>query len=362
MNKFQAERYVPVVLTKQGERTALSNLPGHVTARLTPLFVVPPIEWDYENEAPKKTQAEHLTQLPQQLAQCWGTAPAFIDLTFLDDEVVGGGVHPLEWVTNQTRAMGLTLTPVVSFDRTDAYLDAAAAVIQRDHAGVCLRLPIDEWPTAKGVSLLDGFLSQLGVSAAEAHLVLDLAEDVGTAARTAVTAELRGLPYRDDWRSVTVTGTAMPSSMPAGPGLHTITRQEWAIYEHLANLSTPLERMPGFGDYGVGGVSPSADVDPKFMNISATLRYTVHDRWLIAKGGLWKGNGGKGIGAAAVPPAARLLQDHTEYLGADHCQFEVWMQPVAAGTGGGSAVVWRRYGTQHHFTVVTDQLASVHGL
>jgi hypothetical protein len=360
MDPFGPERYVPVILTKQGERTALSNSPSHVTRRLTPLFVVPPVEWDYDNEAPKKTQAEHVSQLPKQLLQCWGSAPAFIDLAFLDDELVGGGAHPLEWVTDQTQALGLSLTPVVSVERTEAYLDAAAAVIRRDDAGVCLRLPIDEWPVATGAAPLDGLLSRLGATAADAHLILDLAEDVGAAARSALTAELRALPYRDDWRSITVIGTAMPSGMPTGSGIHSIHRNEWMIYEHLANLSTPLERMPGFGDYGIGGVSPSADVDPKFMNISATLRYTLRDRWLIAKGGLWKGNGGKGIGAAAVPPAACLLEGDADYLGVDHCEFEEWLEPVAAGYGGGSAVVWRRYGTQHHLTVVSEQLASLH--
>jgi hypothetical protein len=36
------DHYVPVLLTRRGERTALQNVPDSVQDRITPLFVVHP--------------------------------------------------------------------------------------------------------------------------------------------------------------------------------------------------------------------------------------------------------------------------------------------------------------------------------
>lgn len=359
MKEFAQERYVPILWTRRGERTALTNLAPAAKAAITPLFVAPPIEIDFDTEAPKKTVDGHLSTLPEDLVSCWGLDDAFIDLKFLDDTPMSNGQHPLAWVTERTAALGLTLLPVASHSSTADYLAAANASAARDQAGVCLRLPIVDWPSATGVTAIDDLLKTLGATASEAHLILDLAEDVGTTARIAAAGELRTLPYLQDWRSVTIAGAGIPETMPAGAALHRLPRGEWLTYQALLRLSTPLPRTPSFGDYAIASTSPGADVNPRFMNISATLRYTSGDEWLIAKGGLWKGNGGRSLGAVAVPPAARLLVGDPAFLGRKHCDFEDWLMPVAAGTGGGNPEGWRRYGTQHHLQVVTEQLASL---
>jgi hypothetical protein len=45
---FDHHCYVPVLITKRGEHTALRGLPAATKQAMTPLFVVPPIDWDYE--------------------------------------------------------------------------------------------------------------------------------------------------------------------------------------------------------------------------------------------------------------------------------------------------------------------------
>jgi nitroimidazol reductase NimA-like FMN-containing flavoprotein (pyridoxamine 5'-phosphate oxidase superfamily) len=44
--------------------------------------------------------------------------------------------------------------------------------------------------------------------------VLDLGESTGAAARTAIRLEIDSLPYATTWRSLVVTGTAMPKELP----------------------------------------------------------------------------------------------------------------------------------------------------
>lgn len=359
MDRFGAERYVPIVLVKRGERGALTDLDDNVRRRITPLLVAPPIDWDYDADAPKKDVQAHLVDLPKALRTSWGARPAFIDLVHIEDDMMPSGQHPLEWVTNQARLLGLPLLPAVSPDRSAAYVNAAAAVVRRDGAGACLRLPVLEWPGGAGTARIDSLLATLGISAADAHLVLDLGDDTGSAAHTLAASELRALPYAADWRSVTVAGTAMPQTMPGGQGIHVLAREEWLIYRGIRNLTPQPVRVPSFGDYVISHLDPIVAVDPKLMNIAATLRYTAGDSWLIAKGAAFKASGGRGQGGAAMAPVVQQLVRHPDYFGDGHCGAEAWVQQVRMGGSGGNPEVWRRQGTLHHLNVVTEQLANL---
>jgi hypothetical protein len=356
---FGVEHYVPLLLTRRGERTALRETHDALKDQFTPLFVVHPIEWNFDLEALSKSVDVHLEGLPDELWKAWADRAAFIDLIFLEDEPMSTGVHPLVWLTDQANTLGMNLVPVVSPERTSAYRHAAALVASRDGRGACLRLSVNEWPSLSGTPVIDALLRELGVGPADVDLVLDLAHDVARTALTALAAELSTLPYLYDWRSLTVAGTGMPATMPAGKGMHVVERQEWHVYRDLLSGRRPPSRLPTFGDYVISSPEPGGDVDPRFMNISATLRYTTGDNWLIAKGGLFKGNGGKSLGGAAMRPVAASLLSHPDFIGAGHCALEDWVAGVAAGGNGGSPEVWRRYGTRHHLQAVIEQIASL---
>jgi hypothetical protein len=359
---MEAQHYVPIVLTRLAERAALRDAPAAVRDSLTPLFVVPPIEWDYEEEEPAKSLADHLSKLPAQLGQAW-SASAFIDLLVLDDDgPLAGGVHPLVWLTAQCNHQDLRLIPTVSPNRSAAYRAATASVIARDHRGVCVRLQVDEWPSSlRGA--LDDLLLQLNVGPEEVDLLLDLADESGALALTALRQEIATLPTLPAWRSLMVAGAGMPKEMPSGAGVHVLPRHEWQRYQSLLGPTHSLPaRTPTFADYAIAHPDPTLDIDPKLMSLSASFRYATSDNWLLVKGKkLFKGAGGTGIGAAAVPPVAKALLAHADYLGAGHCAAEDWLVSVAQSVGsGGNPTVWRRYGTLHHLTVATAGLATLH--
>ncbi|MEZ0577299.1 beta family protein [Nocardioides sp. MH1] len=355
---FGADKYVPILLTKRGERRALESLDPVIGDEVRPLLVVHEADWDYDLGQPKKSLDEHLSALPSDLAGSW-KRPAFIDMNDLGDGPLASGVHPLSWFHGEAASQGLELTPVVSTISTDPYLDAAQGLVA-DGSDVCVRLAVDEWPAGAGPADIDELLAHLGTSPAECHLVLDMRDDVGAAAARLALAELRTLPYLNDWRSLTVASTAIPESMPPGSGLHVLPRHDWRIYAALRSgaVAPPLPRQPTFGDYAVNGASLGVDINPAVMQISATLRYTTDNEWLVAKGGLFKAHGGKSQGGMAVPPAASLLVSHPSYE-AGHCAFEDWLAPVAAGQSGSNPEAWRRYATHHHITKTVPQIASL---
>lgn len=351
--------YVPVVLTRRGERGALALLSAGARTALTPLFVVHPRDYDYEHSRYRKTVPEHLQDLPRHLVDAWGVRPALVDVSYVEDHPVGAaGEAPLVWFTAEAAARGLPLVPVVAPSSRPDYRAAAAVVAARDGLGACLRLGPGDWPSAIGQPALDAVLAGLGIGPSDVDLVLDLGGEVGSLAEPAVRAELTGLPHLTSWRSLVVTGTGMPATIPAGRGVHRIPRREWTLYRRLVTGAPALPRVPTFGDYVIASPDPVIDVDPRIMSISASLRYTCDDEWLVPKGELFKGSAGRSRGGAAMLPVAELLRAEAKYR-AGHCGLERWVTDMLASppTGTpGPPEVWRKWGTKHHLELVTEAL------
>jgi hypothetical protein len=358
---FDQSHYVPIILTKRGERSALTDLASTCKDAMTPLFVVNPVDWNFDDEAPAKTIDAHLIDLPLKLAQSWGTKPAMIDLLFIEQSaIMSNGDHPLVWLTAQAAVHGLPLVPVTSIDRDATHQQAVRDVHARDGLGASLRLPASEFPSALAPGALNAFLAGLGVGPGEVDLVLDLGDEVTSSlARPTIRGELTSLPLLNDWRTLTVAGASFPKDLSGVPrGISEIDRAEWLLYQDLAAVP-PASRTPTFADYVIAHPDPSMDVDPRVMSISAALRYTTGDIWLVFKGELFKGRAGSGLGAAAVTPLASALVADNRFAGIVHCTGDVWFDAVASGQSGSNPEQWRRHGTVHHLTTVTDQVANL---
>lgn len=358
---ISSSHYVPILLTKAGELQALRHATSAIKDRFTPLFTVPHVSWSYETDDWAESVESHLGDLPADLAQAWGPRPALVDLLLIDnDTAMPDGRHPLSWLTGEAATRGLPLIPVVSPSRSASYRAAAAAVHARDGLGVGLRLQVHEWPINTPPDELDNLLSDLGIAPGDADVILDLAGQTGALALTVLRQQLAALPHLQEWRSLIVASGGMPEDMPTGSGIHVVARNDWELYRQMRS-SPLLLREPTFSDYAISSLVPLPDLDPKLMSLSATLRYTSGDNWLIAKGGLFKGPGGTSQAGGAMHPVALNLRAHASYLGAQHCSCEKWLEGVVTGAlSGGSPMVWRRHGTLHHLVVVGEQLATLH--
>ncbi len=363
---FDSQHYVPILLAKRGERSAVRDLDAGSKAALTPMFVVAPVDWNFDTDAPAKSIDSHLGALPRDLSECWGTREAFVDLLFLDEAAtMQSGQHALVWLTAEAAKHNLPLVPVTSPGRSHMYQQAVADVHGRDGRGVCLRLAPADWPSATGMAEIDSLLGAIGVRPNEVDLVLDLGSDVVTAPGLALAAtrtEIAVLPHVHNWRTLTVAGAGMPKGMGDLPrGLNEVDRCEWLLYQGLVR-GPALARVPTFGDYVIAHPDPTVGIDPKFMMISAALRYTDGDVWLVPKGELYKARAGRGFGGAAVPPIADVVvQDH-RFMGIQHCTGDQWIHDAANNNNaGGSPETWRRQGTVHHLTAVTGQIATLFG-
>lgn len=174
---------------------------------------------------------------------------------------------------------------------------------------------------------------------------------------------LRNLSHADEWRSLTLAGGSFPTNLSQiqKDRLTRLPRLEWRLFSQARTEAAAAGlRIPTFGDYAVAHPDPSTgDVDPRVMSISASLRYTIDGEWLVAKGELFKGTGGRSLGGAAAIPVAQMIASAPEFCGQDYSAGDAWIDRTSReATNGGSPQTWRRVGTNHHLTFVTESLST----
>lgn len=334
--------YRPILKAKQGEFGALTTLSDEVKSTLTPVI------------EPLPDHATEIDRFVKPMTKAWPSgSPFMLDFRLAGDDAAEG----LASTTDQLQQHGLSVIPVVASARSDEYIRAAAAVARRHRQGVAIRMNTDDIGDVDLLpDLLDSFLTRLRRDPAEVDLLLDLyaftPSHIG-AMTTATVAAIRALPRVAQWRSVTVIGTSFPETLSGlkADSLTPLPRAEWAVWRRVSLRTLP--RVPDFGDYGIAHPE-LPDVDPRYMTMSANLRYTIEDNWLVFKGRDVKKHGYEQFNAFC-----KKLVQMPEYAGEDfswgdgaiksHCQSK---------SGPGNATRWRQIGTSHHLTFVVHDLAT----
>ena len=358
---FDHTHYVPILRGKLGEFSALEEATADVKSQMTPLIEVPLIPWDWQNEEPAKTVDAHVSQIGHRLERSWGTQrPLFIDLIWIpEDEILANGSHPLTYVLEDGRNIGVKLIPVTGLGRDDNYQRAAREGARQDGLGVCIRLEDDDF---EDLAALEGRLGELvrlfELSPGEVDIVLDFRAIAAGQTSTfvlAVQSVIRSLPSLADWRTLTLAASAFPENLSGfSIGVMGTQRAEWTVWQALANSRTKMPRLPTFGDYAINYPEPTEEVDPRIMRMSANLRYTSDGEWLI-----FKGRNVRDFGYEQFNQLCRALVQRSEYTGPDFSWGDGYIRRCADNRDGpGSATTWRKVGTSHHLAFVTDQIAN----
>lgn len=354
---FDWRHYVPILRCKAGELAALETLRGPVKAAITPMLELPNIPWDFVAEQPSKTTDDYVRPMADKITRSWASDERFfVDLSALDSAGrMSDGGHPLTYLTSALEANGLNPIPVIGLDQPSAYQEAVRLAAQK--RGVCLRLRTGtmDYTEAAGI---EAFIEALGASPETTDLVVDF-EDVkpdGVNGLVFTQAGVLGLlPCLERWRTLTVAASAFPLDLrDIKPDSSVkIARAEWQAWcRHASNQS--LKRIPAFGDYGIAHPD-YVEIDPRLVKMSAALRYTLDDTWLVAKG-----RNVRDYAFDQVHEICRSIVRLPEFKGAGFSWGDEFIQRCADDqTGPGNATTWRQAGTSHHLTLVTQQVASV---
>jgi hypothetical protein len=348
---FGARHYVPVLKVKRGEKAALRLLSDSVCARVTPLLEIV--------ERTNKTLDAHLNTAFEGLAEAVGVfGRCFIDTR----EIALDGAAAAAEVFRRAASRGIVFTPVTGVSRT---ADAAAALEYRT-GGIALRLQRDEFEAGGLAASVRRFLDQYGIVPEDTDLIVDLGvvdNLVSEGVEALAAAFLAEVPECRLWKTFTLSGCAFPLSMGIvdSRSYAFVERSDWLAWRGgLHARRDTLPRLPTYSDCAIQHPRGVEGFDPRTMQMSASIRYTTRDSWLLIKGESTR----RTPPSTQFPLLAKQLVygnlRHNNYRGANHCAGCSFMKAAADGAGRlGSAEVWRKLGTIHHITTVVEELVAL---
>lgn len=356
--------YVPILKGKEGEYGALEALPLEDRLPISPLIEIPSIPYDYVNEKPARTLERHVGEVARKLRSCWGCDRAFyLDFTtHADQQVLKDGTHALELILGEARREEVRAIPVVRMKDNQGALEAAARHSQLAGTGVCLRLTVADFDEEIDLGLLiDEILGQLNVSESAVDVVLDLEEIQGDVQRSvfATRGLLPSIPSLNSWRTLILAASSFPEDLRDADArsITTWPRMEWQLWQALQRRPERLPRQNlVYADYGI--TNPKLiELDPRTMSMSASIRYTGEDEWVIVKG-----RNVRQYGFDQYFGLAEKLMEHPSYKSPTYSWGDQYIADTAARKKGpGNATTWRKVGTNHHLRLVPIQLSTLAG-
>ncbi|SHK62044.1 beta family protein [Paramaledivibacter caminithermalis] len=354
--------YLPILKWKMGEQKAVEELPDILKDRIIPLFEIPPIEWDYENECYKKTIDQHLEKVPKTIKASWGlNRPFFVDMPYLTDETdeLTNGLHALEHLHNELIKEGLSAIPTVYCTDDDYILDIVKDVVSKNVSGVCIR--IKEKDLLELEELIENLLNKLNINEKDVDLIIDLAYippiEYDQNLNNSISI-IRAIPDKTNWRSISLCGTSIPESMSdvEKDSLTNIPRLEYKIWKYIFDKAKDSKYIfaPNFGDYCVQNPS-LVDMDPRIMKPTPNIRYTIDNDYMIVKGHYIKK---KKYTQCNI--LCKKIINHPKYMGKNFSWGDKYIYECGnncASTGNGTT--WRKVGTNHHISFVIDQLSKM---
>ncbi len=357
--------YVPILRSKEGEMYALRNLKPREKEKVAPLVEITPNVFlparsgKYKGCEP--IPSEVLFQQAKKLYGSWHYGIFFLDLSLIDGTVsFPGKRHPLDLIAKNLRDWKLRMIPVTGLTRSGAYQEAASRAVKTDGRGICIRVTPDEILSRTFHKSLAVLRQTLQVGEADTDLLVDYATFQDDSPQ--LEALLARVPQLRRWRSLIVASGAFPKDLQEfRPGIHKIPRNDWLRWRREI-ASKKLPRKPIFSDYTIQYGKYTEPVDN--CNPSASIRYTLDDAWLIMRGEAIKTKKGKekGPGSAQWPAYATLLLEREEFCGSDFSAGDAYISAMSKqnGKSNGNPMTWIRAGLNHHITLVSRQIASLH--
>jgi hypothetical protein len=356
--------YIPILKAKEGEIAALESLRPDIRPLLMPLLEIPAIPYDYKSNRPSKTLHDHVISLPDRIVKCGFSGRMYFHLAWFDEN---GNTHELateaDALLQKCTAIGLSVIPVLSRKSSDQYVRAAASYSTRKNVGMCIRLRLSDFDEEVDLdSDIELLLKQLGVDdATEIDLIVDLGDLGSESSRALHVARsiFAILPRKlqNDWRRLVLVASSFPIDLSDVDRDETvlIPRHEWNLWKALQRKPNGLPRKDLiFGDYAISNPI-SKELDPTKMRMSANIRYTVDDSWLVMKGRSVREHG-----FSQYFELSEALVKRKEYQGRNFSWGDAFIDDCAeAMKGPGNATTWRKVGVNHHLTFVTKQLSSL---
>jgi hypothetical protein len=249
----------------------------------------------------------------------------------------------------------LCLIPVTGINMPD--LPTLTRIHSENKCGVCLRLRSFNFEDGSVTERVVGLIKKLGLQQADIDLLVDLGainHEQSAIYIMAITGMLSMLNQIKARRFI-LASSAFPESLSglARDSIVRVPRADWMLWNAVVERIKGDSLAPSYSDYGIAHPE-LPNIDPKMMNPSAGIRYTVDEDWLVVKGRGLKSE----AGFAQLHDLSRRLVEHPEFGGLEYCWGDSFIRACAEGGKTGNLTTWRKVGTNRHLCKVIDQLAS----
>lgn len=341
---FTHTHYVPILRWKLAEQNALRDLFPSTKSGLTPLIEIPEL---------REVDSAMVMKCASSIALAWGNAPFFFDL---GKHTASAPVSTVRTFFIKARNIGLSAIPATGLGMSPQFQGIVAEVAEKDKRGLCIRVLRDDLEKP-GLNLaLKELLCSIRHEEGQIDIVIDL--KIFRASDADLNSLLQSLPNLRKWRTITIVAGSFPKNLTGfSVGQHELQRKEWIAWS-AAIRNHNLPRIPTFGDYTV--LHPYLSMPIPGMNISASIRYTAWEYWVIMRGEGLHNEGGPGY--AQYPANAEMLTMRDDFAGPWFSAGDRYISEIAMKKDRtGSPTTWIQAGVNHHLTFVVDQLEKLFG-
>jgi hypothetical protein len=351
--------YSPILKGKEGEFAALEDLAADVKEGIVPLIQIPDVSYDYINERPAKTIDAHAEAIATRLQVAWQDR-FYLDATRFE-ETDADRLAAVRSFLLPTRTFNAMIIPVLDRSSSPELQGLVKAARSNAPADFCIRLALSDF--GDDYDLGEELARLRAGAAADVDLLIDLGDLGVDDGRSMLLARsvLSAIPTPENWRRVILAAASFPPDLSAvdAETASVLPRREWLLWDRLQRRR---ERLPAllaerlvFSDYAISN-PVQRELDPRTMRMSASIRYTTNDSWLVLKG-----RNVRQFGFEQYFELSGALVGRAEYFGEAYCWGDEFLALCARREKGpGNATTWRKVGTNHHLTVTVRQLANYH--
>ncbi|MFM2667156.1 beta family protein [Vibrio mediterranei] len=352
------KNYLPILKWRQGEYQALLRLNKEVKKNLYPLFVIPPVEFDFEEQKPKKSAEQHVEKLADRYIKKWGKALSLIDIdsSLHLDNVSDGRTIP-EYIFDELELIGGSFSPVLQLDYDVSYVNAVKKSWLSCQKGMCIRVSLDQLADASSSTQISNFHSFIGCPEDKTDLVIDFKKGASYEPYENVVELLSMLLGTvcnvNQYRSIYIVGTSLALDEVKKPGAKQ-QRHDWLFYKSLHSTAKSDFPNIGFGDYTIETPEFSS-LDMRLMKPAAKIVYSSKNNWIIFKGTSFRDN------PAQMKDLCDALIKSGYYYDPAFSNGDKKIHDCSLGIcGTGNMSTWKEAAISHHLTLAVHQNASLY--
>ncbi len=354
------DTYVPALRWRQAEYQALKRLGQTVKDQIVPLITIPDVEYDFEQQEPKRTVDEHVRPFITRYQEKWGQRPAWIAL---NEAIANGrmddGSHVFDYVFSGLRLHDAQAVPALPLAADSATIAAVSTVVAHDRQGSAILVRLEDLmadgPEARVVALAKDL--QVGLKGID--LIIDLKAPNFEPYDSFATALIAYMPRLGDlmaFRKVVLVSTAIPETLAdISKGTDAIPRHDWLFYQTLLKKLPGGMRRPVYGDYTI--VHPNFEAkDMRIVKPAGKIIYTREDMWGTRKGDSFRDNRDQMHSHCQ----AIVLDAGFDFRGQDYSWGDAYISDCAARRQSASNLgQWKKVAINHHITLVVEELANL---